>query len=66
MLLPTEEHPETSVPYTIEDTVEELFFEVAQIEQILSVWETKKKCHLARTAGCREIVCSEETRVCID
>ena len=55
MLLPTEEHPETSVPYTIEDTVEELFFEVAQIEQILSVWETKKmsSCKDRRVSGNR-------------
>ena len=49
--LPKSEQVEVLTTYTIEDAVEELFIDVVEVEQILSVWKTKKNLILQGPPG---------------
>jgi hypothetical protein len=49
--LPGAKEVEPLAPYTVEDAVEELFIDVSEIDQILSVWKTQKNLILQGPPG---------------
>jgi MoxR-like ATPase len=51
ILLPELKQPEALISYTVEDALEELFIDISEIEQILSVWKMKKNLILQGPPG---------------
>jgi MoxR-like ATPase len=51
ILLPKLKQAEALAPYTVEDAAEDLFIDVSEIEQILSVWKMKKNIILQGPPG---------------